>query len=45
MVGAMKKASRPKKQSKHPTGRRIGTHQRAAKGRLQARRDSKNARG
>lgn len=41
----MKKAARPKKSNKHPLGRRIGTHQRAAKGRKQAKRDSRNARG
>lgn len=45
MFVRMKKAARPKKSNKHPLGRRIGTHQRAAKGRKQAKRDSRNARG
>ncbi len=39
--GAVKKSSRPKKQTKHSISRRVGNHQRSAQARQQARRDSK----
>jgi hypothetical protein len=38
---AVKKSSRPKKQTKHAISRRVGNHQRSAQARQQARRDGK----